>query len=67
MDKTDSQEGIVICGRFWQPAGVQRVVFALLELEFLSIKSVLPEQKRLKWVEGLMGKMNFDIVNLIDR
>ena len=56
MDKTDSQEVIVICVSFWQPAGVQRVVFALLEIKFLSLKSVLPEQNRLKWVERLTGK-----------
>ena len=34
MDKTDSQEVIVFCGRLWQPAAVQRVVFALLKIKF---------------------------------
>ena len=60
MDKTDSQEVIVICGRLWQPAGVQRVVFALLKIKFLSLKSVVPEQNRLKWGE----RLTVNLINL---
>ena len=44
----------------FQPAGVQRVVFALLKMKFLSLKSVVPEQDRLKWGE----RLTVNLINL---
>ena len=44
----------------FQPAGVQRVVFALLKIKLLSLQSVVPEQNRLKWGE----RLTVNLINL---